>query len=123
MWLHAGELPAKCRKERRPPRLGKKEPNGILKFFNNFKCYLREKAWVAALGMFYLYNTAVVSSIFFPALRQQHGYADEGHSVNDRFLFTGTLGQSGVYAVQMSFHRPRCVSHAGKASGDQVEEV
>ena len=67
MWLHADELPPKCRNECRPPKLGKKGPTGILGFFSSMSCYLREKAWVAALGMFYLYNKAVVSPMFFVA--------------------------------------------------------
>ncbi|CAL5224199.1 g6842 [Coccomyxa viridis] len=52
------DVPKVC-KNIKPPSFGKKEPSGILGFFNTATCYLRQKAWVAALGMFYLYNKAV----------------------------------------------------------------
>ena len=47
----------------RPPSFGSKKPSGVWGYFHSISCYLRQKAWVVALGLYYLYNTAVVSRL------------------------------------------------------------
>lgn len=47
----------------RPPSFGERKPSGVLGYFHSISCYLRQKAWVVALGLYYLYNTAVVSRL------------------------------------------------------------
>ena len=46
----------------RPPSFGSGKPSGIWGYFQSISCFLRQKAWVVALGLYYLYNTATVSS-------------------------------------------------------------
>ena len=75
---HADSLPAKCRYHRRPPSFGKKEPNGILGIFTRVSCFVRQKAWVAALGMFYLYNQAVVRTFSGLTIATSHAFGGAG---------------------------------------------
>ena len=46
----------------RPPSFGSEKPSGIWGYFQSISCFLRQKAWVVALGLYYLYNAVVVSS-------------------------------------------------------------
>ncbi len=47
----------------RPPSFGSRKPSGVWGYFHSISCSLRQKAWVVALGLYYLYNTAVVSRL------------------------------------------------------------